>query len=350
MNVSMTPAQMRCFDELLAIGGARPVTPPDLAMRLRAVIEAGTAPVLDAWTERSLWFGKSHLAAVLRCEGNVVANRLEPGGRSGTGPIATGQITHRAIQLSHTHPGRTVDEYVKLAVAGCMSEQGFADFWNTTTEQTQSDCITQAVSRTCSFLDTFPPLEARWTPRFEESIQARVGRLTLAARPDLLLGRPRGDGKQTMFLCDFKSGDLREEHLLEARYYALVSTIRHGCAPFRSTVLSLASGEWTDPDVMADDLMEVAQLVVRGVRSYVEVLTDQRDVELRAGMHCTWCPAKSSCEAHEAWRADGSPAGAAVMLQPSRRPAQVVAATVAPKPVAVPVLVGASEDDDPFAV
>ena len=352
MSVTMTPAQMRCFDELLCIGGSRPVTPPQLAIQLRGIIEAGTSRALEMWTERSLWFGKSQMGGVLRCEGNVVANRLEPSGHSVTAAIAVGQITHRAIQLSHTHRGRSVDEYVRLAVAGCMVEASFAEYWNNAGEQAQSDALMQAASRTCSFLDTFPPLESSWTPRFEESIQVKCGRLTLAARPDLVLGRPRGDGKQTMFLCDFKSGELRDEHLLEAQYYALVSTLRNGCAPYRSTVLSLSSGEWTDPDITAEDLIALAHVIVRTVTQYVEVLVETREPVLQAGMHCSWCPAKPNCEAHMLWKEAGMPSSGVTLSKAALLPTSVPVSVPLGRSTLEVVSVGASSDadHDPFAL
>lgn len=360
----MTPAQLRCFDELLSIGGARPTTPPGLVDAIKKVLDEGTRGAIELWTERSLWFGKAQLSTMLRCEGNVVASRLETRERRVTASIATGQITHRAIQLSHTHGGRNVDEYVRLALAGCMAEETFVEFWEECEIQTQSDCLVQSASRLCSFLDTFPTLDPSWTPRFEESIQAKVGRLTLAARPDLVLGRPRADGRQTMFLCDFKSGELREDHELEARYYALVSTLRNGCAPYRSTVLSLASGEWTNPDVSGDELIELAHVVANAVVRQVEVLTEQREPVMAAGMHCTWCPAKGACDAHTSWRAEGAretepidwlSIGGIALPASAERVATPQAVQVEPKKAKTakpkaPVTVPANAEEDPFAI
>lgn len=349
----MTPAQLRCFDELLAIGGARPITPPGLVAEIKSVIEEGTRASIEAWTERSLWFGKAQLTSMLRCEGSVVANRLEVRERRVTHQIATGQITHRAIQLSHTHGGRNIDEYVRLALAGCMAEESFVDFWETCEIQTQSDCLVAAASRVCSYLDTFPPLDASWTPRFEESIQAKVGRLTLAARPDLVLGRPRADGRQTMFLCDFKSGEIREDHELEAHFYALVSTLRNGCAPYRSTVLSLASGEWTDPDVTGEAMLSLAHVVVDAVNRQVQILTEQREATLLAGMHCTWCPAKATCEANAQWREAGMPATPALYVPAIRSVAASTAVSSQGGEAVVPaalVSITTAAEDDPFAI
>ena len=161
----------------------------------------------------------------------------------------------------------------------------------------RSDLTGQMVSKTTSFLDSFPPLDQQWTPRFEESIQAKLGKVVLGARPDFMLGRPRSDLRQTMFLADMKTGALNDGHFDEAMYYALVATLRFGVAPFRSVVYSLASGEWSEPDVTAALLWHAAQRVVSAVETLTDVLTDRRPALLSAGRWCTWCPAKDTCPA-----------------------------------------------------
>lgn len=303
----LTPEQLRVFDELLAVGGARPFAPAGLVSELRTRIEAGVAGALERWTERSLWLGKAHIATVLRCEGQLAADASHPRDRSLPASSAIGIVTHRAIQLAHTHPGRTAEEYVRLAIAGSRSEESFADFWDQAPEHVQSDCLVTAVSRLVGFLDAFPPLDPEWTPRFEESIQARVGRLTLSVRPDLILGRPKANGRQSMFIADVKSGELRDFHTDEAQFYALVSTLRFGCPPFRSTVYSLASGDWTAPDVTAETLRAAADRVVEATNRYVDTLTEARPPRLAPGMHCSWCPARDTCQAHAAWDGAGRP-------------------------------------------
>lgn len=311
----LTPAQLHVFDELLAIGGPRPVAPASLADDLRTRISEGVATALASWPEPSLWFNKSSLTVVRNCEGQVLAD-AQQGRTSGLHPAtAAGLVVHRAIQLDYTHPDLLPEQAVKAAVGGCRQEQAFADFWDQSDESSQSDLITTAVNRVCGFLDTFPPLEMSWVPRFEDSLMAKVGSLTLAARPDLVLGRPRGDGRQTMFLADFKSGALHDHHQDEALFYALVATLRTGCPPFRSCVLSLASGEWTDPDVSPERLHSIADKVVAAVVARVEVLTEQRSPVLRTGTPCRWCPAKATCPAHAASQEE--PGGTVVEMEGS---------------------------------
>jgi hypothetical protein len=138
-------------------------------------------------------------------------------------------------------------------------------------------------------------LEEVWSPRFEDPISARIGRLTLSSRADLVLGRPRADLRQTLLLVDLKSGNLNEDHADEAQFYALVATLRHRVAPWRSVVYSLASGDYTEPDVTEASLFAIADKVITAVNNMVDALTETRPAALNPGEHCRWCPARDLC-------------------------------------------------------
>lgn len=302
----LKPSQRRIFDTLLEIGGDRPVAPEGLISELERTIIEGTATAMGRWTEPKLWLGKSQISSIRQCEGMTLAERAQPHVGGMHPATAVGIISHRAIQIAHTHPDRAVHTYVQEAVTGAHRETEFAAFWGNCDLSTQSDLVVSAVSRVTNFLDSFPPLLASWTPRFEEPVQARLGKLVLSARIDLVIGRPRAGGRQTMVLVDLKSGSLSDgtRHTDEASFYALVCALRHGVPPWRSTVLSLASGDWTDPDITPLRLMETAELVVDAANRYVDVLTEARPPELSAGRHCGWCPDKDACPAFAALQGD----------------------------------------------
>jgi len=293
----LTPTQARVFDQLLAVGADRPVMPATLATDLVALLTERVTPSLHAWTESRMWLSKSKVETALRCEGQLAADAAAPRTQSLHPATAVGIVTHKAIQLAHTHPNRPVTAYVDLAIRAAQAEESFNNFWNDADVAVQSDLMGQMVSKTTAFLDSFPPLDETWTPRFEESMQAKVGKLVMAARPDFTLGRPRADLRQTMFLADMKTGGLNDSHEDEAMFYALVATLRHGVAPYRSVVYSLASGEWTNPDVTPARLYAAAERVIGAVESITDVLTDRRPPLLSAGRHCTWCPAQATCPA-----------------------------------------------------
>jgi hypothetical protein len=296
----LTPTQRHTFDSLLAVGADRPTARTGLADELAQHIVEGTAAALETWTEPSMWFGKSQLTTAVRCEGAIAAERQEAPGRSKLHPAtAAGIVTHRAIQIAHTHPGRTPAATVAEAILASLDEASFAQWWEDASVGVQSDLTTASISRLIAFLDSWPPLDDRWAWRFEESMQARIGRLTLGTRVDLVLGRPRADGRQTMLLCDMKTSGISEHHDLEAGFYALVCTLRHGVAPWRSCVYSLSGAEWSDPDITAERLMGVADAVIAGVNSTVAVLTETREPVLTGGSWCRWCPAAQTCPAAE---------------------------------------------------
>jgi hypothetical protein len=290
---ALTPTQVRTFNDLLAIGGERPYAPPGLVEELRETVAEGTRVPLSSWTERTMWLSKSQLFTALRCEATLVADAVASRGARALHPAtAVGIVAHRAIQLAHTHPGHPAPEYVRHALGGARSEERFDEFWAGADMGTQSDLLMQITSRVTAYQTSWPMLADAWNPRFEESMQAKVGSLTLAARVDLVLGTPRGTGQQTMLIADWKSGALREDalgHYDEAMFYALVATLRHGVPPFRSTVYSLASGEWTDPDVTAASLRAAAGQVVASVTAIVELLTSAREPAVFCRQQ--WCTA-----------------------------------------------------------
>lgn len=294
----MLPTQRVLFDQLLSVGTERPHAPEGLVETLRARVEEGVAETVARWGR--LWFSKSMLTEGTRCEGLVLAGAASASGSVLHPATMVGILAHRAIQMSQTHPGGVPAELVSEALrAARANEERFARTWETMGDADRSDVQMAAVSRLIAFLDSWPPLQSRWYWRFEESMQCRIGDLTLAARVDLVLGRPRADGRQTMLLCDLKSGALADHHLLEASFYALVATLRWGIPPWRSTVFSLSSGEWTDPEVTEGRLLECADQVVEAVRSRVEVLSELRSPRLTGGPWCRFCPRRDSCDMAE---------------------------------------------------
>lgn len=297
----LTPAQEVTFTQLLGIGGGdRPFASPGLADDLEAIIADGIAGAVSRWTGGRLWISKSGLFSVLRCESAFVAER-EQGAPTTLHPAtAVGIVSHRAIQIAHTHPSLAPFEAVEAALEGAMTEPAFERFWTGASIGQQSDLLMQMTSRVTLFLDSWPRLSPLWVPRFEESIQARVGGVVLAAKPDIVLGRPRADMRQTMFLCDLKTGALQDQHYAEAQFYALVSTLRFRVAPYRSVVYSLASGTYTEPDVTEASLRAVAAQVVEGINATVDVMTERREARAMPGAQCRWCPLRDTCPSAEA--------------------------------------------------
>lgn len=290
---AMNRIQRRVFDELLAIGGGRPRMPADLVERLETRLRNGLGAASSNWSGSRIYVSKSAIVKARQCEGLIVADQGPAGMVSAT---AVGIVAHRAVQIAYTHPQLTISDCVAAAADASMTDTAFAAFWEQTTVGQQSDLLVQITAKVVDFCDSFPPLSASWVPRFEASFQSGFGAVILGTRIDLVLGRPRTNDTQTMFLADLKTGALRDEHADEAMFYALVSTLHHGVAPFRSTVYSLVSHEWTDPDVNADRLFDAADACVDAVERIVEAKSGRRELELTPGRWCTWCPSAATCE------------------------------------------------------
>jgi hypothetical protein len=294
----LTPVAKRVLESLLDLGSERPVSPPELPAELLEIISQGSRPGLDSWAERNLWVSKSSLLTFDRCQGAFKASKEKKWAGLVT-PVAVGQVAHRAIQISYTHPNASIEDYVRSAISAQeATDDQFHEFWGSATMAVQSDVISQAVSKTTAFLDSWPPLNPEWSPRFEESTTARVGKVTMSVRPDLILGRPRPDLRQTMLLVDFKTGELKDEHEREAAVYALVSTLRHGVAPFKSVVFSLASGDWVSPEITPDLLRETAQWVGEAASAMADVLSEKKEPTLTVSGACSWCPLQQTCVAY----------------------------------------------------
>lgn len=288
--VTYTAAQQRLIERLLDRPAPAPLDQAVLERIEKRLFEA-TAADLCRWGRSRLYVTKHRLTTLERCEGLLVAEASQPFG--GVSPqAAVGLLAHQAIQLAHTHPGRSVaDDVTASAQALVASDEAFAEFWQQTGPVNQSNVQMQAVSFTTTFLDTFPPLSGTFSARFEEAMQAPVGRLVLSARPDLVLGRA-SDG---LLLIDLKTGGLRDEHAGEAAFYALVAALRYRILPAGSTVYSLASGEWSDPSVTVEMLEATAEKVADAAVASVKLLADEAAPTLTPGPWCRYCPLRQSC-------------------------------------------------------
>lgn len=291
---ALNPKQLSVLNNLLALGGDRPVMRESLVSELKEKLLDGTSESVISWSEKSLYMTKSQVQASLSCE-TKFKNQSQVLSTGLNASAAVGIISHKAIQLFYTHPNRNLSEHVRTAMDAARSDEKFNDWFNECGIGVQSDVMMQATSKVANFIDDWPALQERWNPRFEESLSAKIGRLTLSARTDLIIGRPRSDLKQTIFICDLKSGNLHDDHEDEAMFYALVATLRHEVAPWRSLVYSLSSGDYTEPDVTEEKLFKAADRVISAVKSTVDVLMEKREPLLTPGDHCSYCPLVKTC-------------------------------------------------------
>ena len=136
-----------------------------------------------------------------------------------------------------------------------------------------------------------------------QSTQARfaVGKVSLRAQFDLALGVPSGSRART-FIVDFKSGEPRPAHRQDARFYAVVDTLRSLTPPYRVATYYLDSGDWEADDVDEQFLEEAWAWVMEGIRRIVAVESDA-ELTMEPGETCRWCPARDDCADGQEWLA-----------------------------------------------
>lgn len=287
--------QIDTVNNILALGLDRPYSPNGLPEKIEKIIIEKTKNLLGKWNLSSLYFNKSSLSSISKCEGIVIANaEKKPSVMNSS--IIIGNISHKAIQVSYTHKLNNVEEIISNITDNMKTSEKVEDiYFHGLDSVKQSEIISQATSRVTNFLDDWPPLQSIWSPRFEESLSYKCGKLLLSSRVDLVIGRPRSDGKRTLMLIDFKSGNINDEHQNEAMLYSLIATLRHKIMPWRSVVYSLSSGEYTELDHTGDDLLAFADTLSDSVNRTIETLLELRSVKLTPGDHCTWCPKSLVC-------------------------------------------------------
>lgn len=287
----------RVENELLGVGHEPVPVRDGLVEQLREAL----APAAEGLPPGGLWVWKSRLQSLQTCEGLFLAREEEDFTMSD--PVLVGRVVHLAAQTLSWSPELAPEDVVRAALRSLQhKDEQVASYLADVGPAGAAEIGLAAVPAIERYLDTWPRLPREWRPAWEKPVRARIGRLTLSAKPDLVLGAPRY-GLASMAVVDLKSGELRERHSWEADWHALVLAIAHRVPPRISTVVSLASGEWTDPPrVDLERLPEVAASVARDVLALRELLEDGREEVLSPGRHCMWCPLARTCSASEARR------------------------------------------------
>jgi hypothetical protein len=300
-----TPNQLRVIRELLGWteelrpAGPPPSFPEGLVAALRARLEEALEPVasgFDAGRPLTIW--KSDLSSVLKCEGLYLA----PSDFEWSAANVVGKVVHKAIQISVA--GRLSSappqELVQYAVDGFLAgDDALAVFLAGCTPSDMADVVSAATSCVTAFFANWPPIRPWMVPRVESRVKLPLcgGRIVLVGQYDLALGPP---GVRTV-ITDLKTGLERPEHPEEARYYALLETLRNQLPPERVASYYL-DGSWFRPQDVDEDVLESAfRRTVEGVTRMGELWRRARDPRLTPGPHCHYCPVREDCEPGTAW-------------------------------------------------
>jgi hypothetical protein len=306
-----TPAQQEVVDLLGCAPEDRPRFDPALRVELRASLEEQLADLaLDPdLEERPVWVGKFHLKEVHGCEAKFMA---EDQGFTPSAATARGTVAHKAIELTVNMPGETpplelVDEAIsRLAEADVWLSDWLRDCSDVDRAELRADVNELLVK----FQDCWPPLRPQWRPVPESRLYADLcnGRVTLAGKVDLALGRAEGD-RAGKVLVDLKTGRTAQVHREDLRFYALIETIRVGVPPRTIATHYLDSGTISAEEVTVDVLDAAVARTVDGTRRIAELRDPDRPLTKRPGPPCGWCALADGCEEGRAWLDDETRGG-----------------------------------------
>lgn len=299
IRTELNPAQQQVLDLLGAPLGERPSFDAALRHELRDELEEGLAHLKgDLDPDDPFFVSKHKLGSVHGCEVRMLAE--EDAGFEWSVPTARGTVAHKAIELSVNWRGEpTPTELVDEAIARLSNDGNtLADFLQRASEVDRVELRGEALDRVTKFLESFPPLNARWRPVTES--RARVdlldGRLVLQGKVDLSLGRSQGTTAGKV-LIDLKTGGFAPVHLDDLRFYALLETIRLGVPPRLVATYYLDSGDPKVEPVTVGLLRATVARVVDGCERLVGLAHGTVEPALRVGPSCRWCVALAGCEA-----------------------------------------------------
>jgi len=303
VTVPLTPVQQRTLD-LLGRSGDPVVFDAELVAELRADLHAGLAELterLDAAggedggaSERDLWVTKRGLETVFTCEASWAAPDDD---FTWTPARAKGQVAHKAIQLSVHWRGEVVPmTMVDEATARLADEERSLGVWlDSLGEGDRADLRSRAVEHVTKFVECFPPLDGRWHPVTEGTVQyPHSGRIVLRAKPDLTLGTPRGRESRKVII-DIKTGRLMGRHRADLRYYALVETLAREVPPRMLATYSLDSGSADLEEVTVELLRSTLRRTLDGIERMIEITAEDREPSRTPSVACRWCALRETC-------------------------------------------------------
>ncbi|TVR25508.1 MAG: hypothetical protein EA389_08870 [Ilumatobacter sp.] len=240
-----------------------------------------------------LFVSKHRLSSVLGCEAQAMA----PDDFAWSPATATGQVSHRAIQLLVNWRGEpTPVDLVDEAMARLADDDHSLGGWIAgLSPGDESDLRGGAVERVTRFMEGFPPLDRRAHPMTEARVQWPMdGAVVMSGKVDLVIGRPHGH-ESTKLIIDLKTGWRSPRHRDDLRFYALVETLRTGVPPRKVASYYLDVGEADVEDVTEGVLRSTARRTLDAIDTYVALTLGEREPVKRPSRACTWCPLLADC-------------------------------------------------------
>lgn len=238
---------------------------------------------------------KARLRQVLACERHLVARLVESGVPSLE--LVQGQLLDRIFtHVAAGFPPGPDPAAGALAVAAVEGDLTLVAGWDVLNQEEQLEVADLCRAVAISLAGRWPVLPANALPRLQETVRIALarGRVVLSGRLDVALGRPAPDRAGTT-LIDVKSGRRRYDDTLDAAWYAVLETLRHGAAPFQSGNYYLRDGILDIEVVEAADLELAARRIADAAARIVGIAAGQAATMNPNGL-CPWCPALDDCE------------------------------------------------------
>jgi hypothetical protein len=268
------------LDRLRFTGRPRPRVDPDLARRLRGIVEQGMPDTDDrAGAGRAAEAGARPTGANLRLR--LTKDRLtgalargthpveaEFGKRSPTIPLACGALVDVLFRQLVTVG--SIGDPMADGLAGLSVDEhraGLVSWVNRLSAPDRAELRAEVERQTGGLLHRWPTLDPAWLPRTQETLRVVLagGAVELVGRVDLAIGAPATDEASVAFV-EIKSGARRPEHRLDLHFYALIEALRRPAPPFAVATYYTRTGELDVDPVTEEHLVAAACRAGAGVR------------------------------------------------------------------------------------
>jgi hypothetical protein len=258
------------LDRLRFTGRPRPRVDPDLAGRLRGIVEQEVADPSGSAGLRLRMTKDRLTGALARGTHRVDADFGE---RSPTIPLACGALVDVLFRqlvtvgsigdpMADGLAGLSVDEH-RLGLVAWVNRISAAD---------RAELRAEVERQTDGLLDRWPSLDPAWLPRTQETLRVVLagGAVELVGRIDLAIGAPATDEASVAFV-EIKSGARRPEHRLDLHFYALIEALRRPAPPFAVATYYTRTGEVDVDPVTEEHLVAAACRTAAGIRRLCEL-------------------------------------------------------------------------------
>lgn len=301
VDAVLNPRQQYIYDQLLDADAERPVYEANIGLALHQYIEAeldGDVPNVPE--ARKLFVNKRSLEAIHSCEARWYGDEW-------TGwavPMLRGTLSHKAIERLVMGQYKLTDEPTTLvndALARMRNDEYDQERWqflNNLCDEELHELSSASIRDLMTFTADWPQLPLAWTPCMEQSRRYDDlfdKNVVLKGKYDLSLGKPDGTRAKRVII-DMKTGNVQGTHAPEARFYALLETLRQGVPPFRVGSYYLESGNLALEYVNEDLLFQAASRLADGIRKMWQINAG-RDAQAQPSGFCSHCSLYLGCPA-----------------------------------------------------